>query len=185
MNITDWSNNWSESKFAHIFPIKEPVNSLSSLAMALYIIKTLTRTVSIQNLLKFSIIFNLLSSFVAHATYNHTAIFLDGFSMIIPILLILIKYGNFLTVLFICGLLFYSFNYSFGFGLLIVIYILKDKIKHQEKFEKGIYSMIVAILCWILDTNFHNFWFLFGHAFWHVLMSIGILNFIESIQWDT
>ena len=183
MNITDWSNNWSESKFAHTFYIKEPVNSFSSLAMALYIIKTFNRTISIQNLLKFSIVFNLLSSFVAHATYNHTAIFLDGFSMIIPILLIIIKYEYFLAAIFDCGLSFYNFNYSFAFGLLIVIYILNDKIKHQEKFEKGIYLMIVAILCWILDTNFHYFWFLFGHAFWHVLMSIGILNFIESVDW--
>ena len=99
--------------------------------MTLYVIKTLNRTISIQNLLKFSIVFNLLSS---HATYKHTAIFLDGFSMIIPILLIIIKYEYFLADIFDCGLSFYNFNYSFTFGLLIVIYILKDKIKHQEKF---------------------------------------------------
>ena len=98
MTINRWENQWGESRSLTFnkYGIKEPINALSSLLMGIYVLYDIYYTnINMNKLLKFSIVINLFSSFIAHATYNQLAILFDGTSMTFPIVILAFYYNNY------------------------------------------------------------------------------------------
>ena len=143
---------------------------------------------NINNIIKIIIVVNLLSSLIYHGTYNNTAELLDGFTMILPFIYIYIyifiyyKYYLFTIISIILYSLFdctIAFTFSF-----ITFFIIKYKsIKDNTQFVDGFILCLFASIFRFSDIIFNKYWYLYGHAFWHVFMALGLIKIINSLDW--
>jgi hypothetical protein len=189
MDTNPWNHKWSESR-SEMFGslgMKEPMNALSALFMGLYVLSDMLQTTQpINKLLKASIIINLGASFVAHATYNRTAIKLDGLSMTIPLLLLAIYYKDYLVALGLFLFLFTSTSADFTLGLLYILYISRGKLKNHTKVSCAILLILVSTLLWWIDQSsdiIESYWYVNLHSVWHIGCAYGLLILIDQIQW--
>lgn len=168
---------------------KQPINSLSSFIMIFYIYNSIKnnklqshKNNNIQqNYLFIFIIINLLFSTFAHFTFNKQFIFLDGFTMTLPLLYLTYKYK--LYFLFIILLIFNRNSFLFAIALLYIVYFKYNSIIDYKLFKYSLIFIFIATFFWFLDIHYKQFWFLFPHALWHIFMSIGLNKLIKSIYW--
>lgn len=181
-----WENKWSECNIQYHMMInkisKQPINSLSALFMALWVYYSSdTDNKLIEQKL---IIFNFLSSTLAHSTYNSFFIFLDNESMSSTV--ILYTYNNISKQLgCILGALYIylkgkkiEFDTRFGIitGLPLSVLLVNKRMKQDD-----LIRLLVGCLCHYLDKQCRNtnMKFLYLHAWWHILAGIAFTNILN------
>jgi len=190
MTINRWENQWGESRSLTFnkYEIKEPINALSALFMGIYVLYDIYYTnINMNILLKFSIVINLFSSFIAHATYNQLAILFDGMSMTFPIIILAIYYNNYCIALLLFFFMLQRNSIDFVVGLLYILFISKDKIININNIICGSVLIIISTIGWLIDQNTNLtkiYWYVNLHSFWHIGCAYGLLMLIDNITWD-
>jgi len=207
MDIEHWKHRWSESNplsyTFNTFSLYEPVNSISALFMSvytlyklfyiLYLTKKNNTNYILYNKNKQNIYFlyspimtciflNLLSSFIAHATYNSIAIFIDGMSIIIGLIyyvMFTFEYAE--RSLYIIMLFLWKDYIGYTYGFTIVFYDVLIKFNKNSNilylFKRPFQLLTGSLFLWIIDQQYHSLWFIYGHAIFH----IGFVYSIEQI----
>ena len=137
-----------------------------------------------------SIVINLFSSFIAHATYNQLAILLDGMSMVFPIIILAIYYNNYGIALLLFFLMLQNTSIGFVIGLLYLLYISKNKIIKVINTNNVMCASVLIIIStigWFIDQNTNltkRYWFVNLHSLWHIGCAYGLLMVIDNIIWN-
>lgn len=182
-----WCERWSE----HYSPlhneyIKEPINSVSAFIMCIYIIINIMKKNNMcitATILQSNIAINLLSSCIAHGTYNDISIFIDEITIISAICIYLLYEKNniYSALTIIC----FSFNDTFGYviGFSSVFSSVYKKINHKNKQLVIYYTFIfmISLSLWILDQIYHELWYIFGHALFHIGLSYSLVHLIDIV----
>lgn len=184
-----WGKEMSEkySPTYNLFYIKEPINSLSSLIAIIYILYNFRIYNTNNFLIKNLIILNLICAFVAHSTYNDLFIFLDGFTLFLPLFILFYKYKyllEFYLFIFTYILLkYYNKDTKLLFGIILTTFFIKHRmfIHDYNLFYYGLFICCIAILCRIIDQKYQQLWYLYLHALWHIIMTIGLIFIIDSM----
>ena len=182
--MTEYSE--SVGKTFNLYGIKEPINSLSSLFMSIYTLYNINydNISNINNIIKIIIVVNLLSSVIYHGTYNNTAELLDGFTMILPFIYIFIYYKYYLfTIISIILYSLFDCTIAFTFSFITFFIIKYKSIKDNTQFVDGFILCLFASIFRFSDIIFNKYWYLYGHAFWHVFMALGLIKIINSLDW--
>lgn len=205
-----WSRRWSEHNSPYqLESIKEPMNTLSAFIMCLYVVKTIYNEIiayarvrnnqappsrlelvkrycfsyTFRMLMKVMLVLNLVSSAIAHSTYNRYAIIYDGGSIVILMATYMVKEGRYLQSAYLVTLYMFSdvAAYLMGFvsivSILSTTFITKDKKRHYC--QMNVMLMVVALTLWIYDQIFLEQWYVYGHAIFHLLSVYSINNLIE------
>lgn len=190
----EWSTKWSE----HISPytfcpyICEPVNALTSLTMMCYVLYNASKYRHQQKNLLFyvmhyGIAFNLLSSFLAHATYDSICILIDEYSILLLLSIFAIcKTKSIRPTIYTLILFTYNDNLAYAISIFDGIgYILDDIEMSPKNIQYNIYFAIRSCLCffaiWLLDQYIHSLWYLYGHALFHIGFTYNIVQLVTYI----
>lgn len=210
MDIEHWKHRWSESNplsyTFNTYSLYEPVNSISAFIMSIYTLYTLFYTLYLtkkhnnsnnlsilfnknkQNIyflyspIMTCIFFNLLSSFIAHATYNSIAISIDEMSIIIGLIYYVMFTFEYAERSFYIIMFFLWKDYiGYIYGFTIVFYDILIKFNKQPNilysFKNPVQIFTGSLFLWVLDQQYHSLWFIYGHALFH----IGFVYSIEQI----
>ena len=189
----NWEYKWSEFYIKYnptIYNIsKQPINSLSAIFMALWVFLHKTDNNLIEQKL---IIFNFISSALAHSTYNPLFILLDNESMSSTVLLY--TYNNISKHLGWATSIFYfylcekkvEFDTRFGIitGIPITTLLVNKRLQHND-----LTCLLLGCLCHYIDKQCinTNMKYLYLHSLWHILAGIAfnnILNYKDDHIYD-
>jgi hypothetical protein len=187
--MNEWDHKWGESKsilFNHL-GIKEPINALSALIMAIFVYTKMNKNLSVDNILKFFVLINLISSSLAHSTYNKNYITMDGITMLLPLLYISLYYKQYvISIILIYCIINDNITIGFILGILYVLIISQNKISNKNSFNFNVVLLLLAVTLWIIDQKINiteRYWFINLHALWHIFATISFINIIDIIQW--
>ena len=181
-----WGKEMSErySPTFNLFSIKEPINTISCLIAIIFVLYSDNKN---NSFLKNLIILNLICAFIAHATYNDLFIFLDNFTLFLPLFILFYKESYFIefylfTSLYIL-LKYFKQDTKLLFGIMLTIFFIKHKdyIHDYNLFYYGLIICLVAVFCRIMDQKYQNLWYLYLHSLWHIIMTIGLIFITDSI----
>lgn len=158
-------------------------NTKQSPPSRLEIVKRYCYSYTFRMLMKVMLILNLVSSGIAHSTYNRYAIIYDGGSIVILMATYMVKEGRYLQSVYLVTLYMFSdvAAYLMGFvsiaSILNTTFITKDKKGHFCQIN--VFLIIIALSLWIYDQIFLEQWYVYGHAIFHLLSVYSINNLIE------
>lgn len=205
-----WSRRWSEHNSPYqLESIREPMNTLSAFIMCLYVMKTFHNEIvthtrirnnqapqsrlelvkrycssyTFRMLMKVMLVLNLVSSAIAHSTYNRYAIIYDGGSIVILMSTYMVKEGRYLQSVYLVTLYMFSDVAAYLMGFVSIVSILSTtfitKDKKRRYCQINVILMIVALAFWIYDQIFVEQWYIYGHTIFHLLSVYSINNLIE------
>lgn len=204
MNITyfehkveAWKGRWSESCAPDVLDLStytdayEPINAVTSFAMIYYVacdIKYWHRASKSRNIispiLRFGIMVNLMISYLAHSTYNFTAILLDEYTIIAMI----VFYVTFRTKKVPQNTIFFILSDQLGYivsTIDCVSYMIEDidRLPRKDQYTayKSIQYALLALGIWFADQWWHSLWFLYGHAIFHIVFTYNVVRLINTI----
>lgn len=195
--VSQWSCRWSESNspysvyINHNIIIHEPINSLTSFCMMIYLLWDIIKlnpyklSRPLSNLLRIGMICNLWTSVIAHATYNFYYVLLDEYSIVLMIIFyITYKKSDIPRYLIIVFLFSDNVGYILSTCECIILFsddMKKHPIEKQYKCTRAIWFALVYFGFWILDQYFSSCWYFYGHALFHIGFTYNILTIINTL----
>lgn len=149
----------------------------------LEVIKRYCYSYTFRMIMKVMLILNLMSSVIAHSTYNRYAIIYDGGSIIILMGTYMVKKGHYLQSVYLVTLYLFSDVAAYLMGIVSITsilgttFIIKDE--KRRYCQMNVLLMIIALTIWVYDQIFVEQWYLYGHAIFHILSVYSINNLIE------
>ena len=68
-------------------------------------------------------------------------------------------------------------------GIITIPFKKYNDIIDYNKFIRSIFICLFAAIARIIDQTIKNHWYFYLHAIWHIGMTIGLVQLIDSLAW--
>lgn len=127
--------------------------------------------------MKVLLAFNLTTSTIAHLTYYPMAITLDSGSILLMMNLYLYRESRTSECMYITMLYIYNPTLSYLTAYITIYNVMQKKILvEKRKVQSNRYAILlsIAMIIWILDQVYVEYWYLYGHAIFHVISTYSV-----------
>jgi len=132
--------------------------------------------------MKMLLIFNLITSTVAHLTYEPVAIALDGGSILLMMNLYLYRESRAFECIYVSTIYIYNPTLSYLIAYCSIYSLMQKKMlvyRRQIKSKRCALMLSIAMIIWILDQMYIEYWYLYGHAIFHVIGTYSVNKLIN------